>query len=63
MAKCERCATGFGRHTPTTKQPSIATMERWCDSGVAKATDGCKVEPDGKCRHGHTSWIRVLGLI
>ena len=30
------------------KPPSIATMERWANDGVAKATDGCKVEPDGR---------------
>lgn len=43
--------------------PSMATMERWVSDGVAKATDGCRVEPDGNCQHGHESWIRVLGWI
>lgn len=45
------------------KQPSVKTMERWMDSGIAKATDGCKVEPDGTCPHGCQSWLIVLGLI
>ena len=45
------------------KRPSIATMERWLDSGVAKATDGCRVEPDGRCPHGCPSWLLVLGYI
>ncbi len=47
----------------TTKQPSIKTMEKWMDNGIAKATDGCKVEPDGKCPHGKSSWLLVLGVM
>lgn len=45
------------------KPPSIATMERWVSNGVAKATDGCKVEPDGVCPHGKPSWLIQLGVI
>ena len=45
------------------KQPSAATMERWMESGIAKATDGCRVEPDGTCPHGCQSWLIELGLI
>ena len=47
----------------TPKRPSIATMERWMSSGVAKATDGCTVEPDGHCEHGKPSWLIVEGVI
>ena len=46
-----------------TKPPSIKTMEKWMDTGVCKATDGCKVEPDGTCQHGCDSWLLELGLI
>jgi len=46
-----------------TKAPSIATMEKWMNAGIAKATDGCKVEPDGTCSHGCKSWLLKLGLI
>lgn len=47
---------------PTVKQPSIKTMERWVLSeGKCKATDGCTVELDGKCPHGHVSWPAYLG--
>ena len=46
-----------------TKAPSVKTMERWMLNGIAKATDGCKVEPDGVCSHGKPSWIIKLGLI
>ena len=45
------------------KTPSIRTMEKWIMDGVAKATDGCRVEPDGKCPHGKPSWLIVLGFI
>ena len=47
----------------TTKQPSIATLYKWMDTGIARATDGCKVEPDGTCPHGSKSWMLVMGLI
>lgn len=45
------------------KQPSLATMAKWVSSGIAKATDGCKVEPDGTCPHGKPSWLIELGFI
>lgn len=47
----------------TKKAPSIKTMAKWIDEGIARATDGCKVEPDGVCPHGCKSWLLVLGLI
>lgn len=64
VAKCPKCGRLQGeRHKVTTKVPSVATLERWVDSGVAKATDGCRVEPDGTCPHGHNSWLLRLGVI
>jgi hypothetical protein len=45
------------------KEPSLKTLEQWDLDGVAKATDGCRVEPDGTCPHGKQSWFIVLGLI
>ena len=47
----------------TTKPPTLRTMERWLMDGVARATDGCRVEPDGTCQHGHPSWLIRLGYI
>lgn len=44
-------------------EPSNEEMEYWIFDGVAEATDGCTVEPDGRCPHGHKSWLLVLGLI
>ena len=46
-----------------TKEPTVGTMQRWMDDGIAEATDGCTVEPDGVCPHGCKSWLLVLGLI
>ena len=48
---------------PTTRRPSLPKLERMADDGKAKATDGCTVEPDGTCEHGHDSWLLELGLI
>jgi hypothetical protein len=45
------------------KPPSLSTMERWMEEGVARAVDGCRVEPDGHCPHGSPSWLIELGLI
>lgn len=46
-----------------TSPPDIETMYEWLADGVAEATDGCRVEPDGVCPHGCNSWIVELGLI
>lgn len=43
--------------------PSLKTLEKWLADGVAQATDGCRVEPDGTCEHGKKSWLLVLRLI
>lgn len=45
------------------RKPSIETMQHWVEEGVAKATDGCVVEPDGYCEHGCKSWLLELGMI
>lgn len=49
--------------TPTTDEPDLETIEDWMFDGDCEATDGCVVEPDGKCPHGHPSWLRYLGMI
>lgn len=46
-----------------TKLPSLATMRKWMDAGVARTECGCRVEPDGECRHGKPSLLRVSGII
>lgn len=61
---CETCGRAKGeRHKATTQRPTIEQLEEWVSDGVAEATDGCRVEPDGECGHGHRSWLLVLGFI
>jgi len=43
--------------------PDIETLMQWEAEGGCEATDGCWVEPDGNCEHGHKSWLLELGLI
>lgn len=61
---CPTCKRTQGaQHVATTKAPCMATLERWAYDGIARATDGCVVEPDGYCPHGHQSWILRLGMV
>lgn len=49
---------------PTTETPNMDTLEEWVyDIETPEATDGCPIEPDGVCEHGHPSWLIRLGLI
>jgi hypothetical protein len=41
----------------------LEALQFWTFDGIAEATDGCQVEPDGWCEHGHVSWLVYLGLI
>ena len=45
------------------KAPSMGTLNKWVENGIAKALDGCRVEPDGTCEHHFPSWILALGMI
>lgn len=49
--------------TPTMKQPPLGELKEQLDNGIVDATDGCRVEPDGVCCHGHPSWALALGVI
>ena len=48
---------------PTIERPDLETLEEWDLDGGCEATDGCWVEPDGVCQHGHPSWLLRLGYI
>ena len=48
---------------PTIERPDLETLEEWDLDGGCEATDGCWVEPDGVCEHGHPSWLLRLGYI
>ena len=45
------------------KPPTIKTMEKWSESGIARSVFGKKVEPDGYDSEGSPSWLLVMGLI
>jgi hypothetical protein len=42
---------------------TAAKIGRMCSASVVTAADGCRVEPDGVCEHGHQSPLLVLGYI
>lgn len=61
---CESCGRLKGqRHKATDPCPNMEQLEEWVFDGIAEATDGCRVELDGICEHGHSSWLIVLGFI
>lgn len=51
------------RDDETEEEPDIEELEYYALDGVVPATDGCRVEPDGTCPHGHVSWFIYLGVI
>ena len=46
-----------------TNAPSIATMEKWSNNGIAKSILGAKTEPDGWDSDGSPSWMLAMGMI
>lgn len=48
---------------PTEPEPDIEQLQFWTMDGVCDATDGCQVEPDGKCPHGYPAWLLFLGYV
>ena len=50
-------------HTVHDNAPSHATVARQATQGYGKTPDGCRVEADGTCSHGHQSWMRMYGMI
>lgn len=45
------------------RAPSIKTMEKWSEEGIAKSIGGKRVEPDGHDENGLPSWMLVMGII
>lgn len=45
------------------KAPSIRTLEKWSNDGVAKSIGGKRVELDGHDENGLPSWMLVMGII
>lgn len=48
---------------PTVDAPDFDYLEEMVFDCVCEATDGCIVEPDGTCEHGHPSWLIHYGMI
>lgn len=48
---------------PTEPEPTFEELQDYENDGGCEATDGCWVEPDGVCPHGHPSWLIRAGLI
>jgi len=45
-------------------EPSIEELKEWdWERGGCYTTDGCWVECDGECEHGHKSWMIEMYLI
>ena len=64
VEQCESCGRKRGeRHKATESRPDMESLTEMVADGVVDATDGCQVEPDGQCEHGHNSWLLVMGLI
>lgn len=57
-----RCSS-LPRYFSKFKEPSLKTMEKWSDDGVAKSMLGKRVEPDGYDDEGSPSWMLVVGVI
>jgi hypothetical protein len=66
--ECEGCG---GTYDPVKERlvhkrnpiPDMEQIEEWVYDSVCEATDGCTTEPDGRCEHGHISWLRALDMI
>jgi hypothetical protein len=48
---------------PTVPEPDLDALRFMVFDSICEATDGCTVEPDGTCEHGHPSWLLYLDLI
>lgn len=57
-----RCSS-LPRYFSRFKEPSIKTMEKWSDNGIAMSMLGKRVEPDGYDSDGSPSWMLVVGII
>lgn len=71
LTGCPRCALDDHgtaprpdgvRHRPTRPSPSLRRLQASLLESIVEGTDGCEVEPDGACKHGHHSWLRALGI-
>lgn len=57
------CGSIFHWPEPTMPHPTVDQLEEWMVDSICEATDGCAIEQDGVCEHGHPSWFLYLGVI
>ena len=55
--------TGLPWPEPSVPEPDFVTLAGFLFDACAEATDGCLIEPDGVCPHGHPSWLKRVGVI
>ena len=65
---CNLYLDGYDRvmklsYTSVCKHPSVTSLMRWAEDGIAKSVGGKKVEPDGYDSDGFPSWLLVVGMI
>lgn len=51
------------RFSTLIKSPTMNTLEKWSEDGIAKSVLGARVEPDGHGPDGEPSWMLALGMI
>jgi hypothetical protein len=63
--ECLSCRRLMGeKHVATVPRPTMSELEDiMMDTINCYATDGCDVEQDGMCEHGHQSWMLKMALI
>ncbi len=64
VAVCPTCGQPRALpHVATTPMPALRqVLPGSADDTLTSATDGCPVDLDALCPHGHPSWARQLGL-
>ena len=58
-----RAMMAHSRLTGFKQPPTMKTLERWVEDGIAQSITGKRVEPDGYDQYGFPSWLLVMGLI
>ncbi len=61
--KISKLVNGHKNFTGISNPPSIKTLEKWSNDGIARSVTGKKVEMDGYGPDGSPSWGLVLGII
>jgi hypothetical protein len=61
--RISRCSTAYLNFTGFSKPPTLPTLERYSNDGVAKTPTGERTEPDGFGQDGSPSWLLVLAII